>query len=196
MIIVLHHDKVLVWGIPPLSPHPPTFLNDNPIHISPLLKTSLPDNITRNFARILWERILDWYADSSQSIHLGGLAQDLDFNIHNVEIFIKPDLSDISLHVINTCQLIPGFRSILCSQYHILEDHTHVSELCVRNNECRIYIRSMSSGPNISPESPILLKLSLLGVGISTSCPASGRIVYFPRSNSHEIIVVDFLKYV
>ena len=47
--------------------------------------------------------------------------------------------------------------------------------------------------PTSLPESPIFLKLSVLGVGISTSCPASGRIVYFPRDNYLEIVVADFL---
>jgi hypothetical protein len=193
MIIVLCNHEVLVWGIPPLSPHPPDLLDDNPTHISPLLKTSLPDNIARKSKRIRWEMILDWYAGPSQSIHLGVSTELVD--LHNVEIVIKPDLSDISLHVINTCQLTSDFYNILRPQYHIFEDHTHVSEVFVRHNESCIYIRSISSPPNIiSPESPILS----LGAPqrISTSCPASGRIVHFPWNNSHEIIVVDFLKYV
>ena len=202
MIVVLHHKRVLVWGIPPLSPHPPTFLNNNPTYISPLLETSLPDDIPGNCERIGWEMILDWYAGSSQSIHLGVLVEDfkLDLNIHNVKIVIKPDLSDISLDVINSCQVVPHFSSILYSKYHILEDHTHVSQAYLMNtHEGMVYIRSTSSPPNIiSPESPIFLKLSLPGlatIGISTSCPASGRFVYFTGSNCHEIVVVDFLKY-
>jgi hypothetical protein len=198
MIIVFCKD-ILVWGIPPLSPHPPDFLNRNPTHISPLLKASLPDDITRKHNQIRWETILDWYAGSSQSIHLGVSVEDL--NIHDVEIVIKPDLSDISLHVINTCQLAPDFRTILCPQYQyrILEDHTHVSEVYARKDESRIYIRSTSSSPPniISPESPIILKLSLPGLGaLSTSCPASGRFVYFPRDDYFEIVVVDFFNYV
>ena len=107
-----------------------------PTTISPVLKASLPDDITRNSDRIRWETILDWYAayaGSSQLIHLSvsidGSIEDL--NIHNVEIVIKPDLSDISLHVITTCQLAPHFRSVLEPQYHILEDHTLVSEVYV-----------------------------------------------------------------
>ena len=203
MIIVLRNHKVLVWGIPPLSPHPPDVLNDNPIHISPLLKTSLPDYITRKSERIRWETILDWYSGSSQSIYLGVSAEDLDLNIHNVKIVIKHDLSDISLHVINTCQLTFDSRAILCPKYHIFEDHTHVSEVYANRDDSWLFIRSMSSPPPniISPESLIFLKLSLPGLGAhwisgSTSCPASGGVVHFPRNNSHEIVVVDFLKYV
>jgi hypothetical protein len=196
MIIVLCNHEVLVsGGIPPLSPHPPDFLNDNP-PISPTLKTSLPDDITCNSERIWWETILDWYAGSSQSIHLGVSVYNWNLN-HDVKIVIKPDLSDISLYVINTRQLTPDFYTILDPQYHIFEDHTHVSEVDVLKN--RIYIRSTSSPPNvISPESPIFLKLSLPGLGaldISTSCPASGRFVYCPRNDYLEIVVVDFLKY-
>jgi hypothetical protein len=199
MIIVLHNHKVLIWGIPPLSPHPPDFLNDN-THISPLLKTSLPDDITRNSEGIQWEMILDWYAGSSQSIHLGVSTEDS--NIHNVEIVIKPDLSDISLHVINTCQLTCNFHTILCPQYqyHILEDHTHVSQVYVMDDhEGKMHIRSMSSRPPniISPESPIKLTLLLPGAHKRvTSCPASGRFVYCQQNNYREITVVDFLKYV
>jgi hypothetical protein len=202
MIIVLCNHKVLVWGIPPLSPHPPDFLNDNP-PISPPLKTSLPDHIARKYKRIRWEEILDWYAGSSQSIHLGiseFSVEDLDLNIHNVKIVIKPDLSDISIHVINTCQLAPDFHTILYPKYHILEDHTHVSQAhLVDAHEGMICIRSTSSPPSniISPERPIFLKLSLPGLGGlrgSTSCPASGRFVYFLGNNFHEIVVVDFLK--
>ena len=189
MIILLHNHKVSVWGIPPLSPHPPDFLNDNPTHISPILKTSLPDNIARKSKSIRWEVILDWYAGSSQSIHLGVSTEES--NIHNVEIVIKPDLSDISLYVINTCQL--DFHTILCPQYHIFEDH-NVSEMHVWSHASRIYIRSMSSPPNIiSPESPKFLTVSLHGLnpsGISTSCPASGRCVYFPQENYRHIVVV------
>jgi hypothetical protein len=198
MIIVLCNHEVLVWGIPPLSPHPPDLLDDNPTHISPLLKTSLPDNIARKSKRIRWEMILDWYAGPSQSIHLGVSTELVD--LHNVEIVIKPDLSDISLHVINTCQLTSDFYNILRPQYHIFEDHTHVSEgYVVANGIYRIYIRSTSSPPPdiISPESPIFLKLSLPGLRalrISTSCPASGRFVYFPRNTDRQIVVVDFLK--
>jgi hypothetical protein len=205
MIIVLNDQEVLVWGIPPLSPHPPDLLNDNPTHISPLLKTSLPDDITRNSELILWETILNWYAGSSQSIHLGVSAEDWDSN-HNVKIVIKPDLSDISLHVINTCQLAPDFHT-LYPRYHILEDHTHVSQAYLMDDhEGMIYIRSTSSPPSniISSESPIFLKLSLPGVeahSMSTSsCPASGRFVYIPRDDTLEdnleIVVVDFLEYV
>ena len=192
MIIALSNDKVLVWGMPPLSPHPLDFLNDNPTRIPPLLKTSLPDDITRKSECILWETILDWYAGSSQSIHLGVLDEDLDSDIHNVEIVIKPDLSDIFLYVINTCQFARGLHSICSPQYHILEDHTHVSEVDVTNDDSRIYIRS-------TPENPIFLGLSLPGLGalhMSTSCPASGRVVYFRRRNYREMVVVDFLKYV
>jgi hypothetical protein len=202
MIIVLDDHEVLIWGIPPLSPHPPDFLNDNPTHISPLLKTSLPDHIAPISHNIWWEMILDWYAGSSQLIHLGISPEYLGSIIHDVEIVIKPDLSDIFLYVINTCQFARGFDSIYEPQYHILEDHTHVSEVhVVKNDESRIYIRSTSSPPPniISPESPISLKLSLPGLGAddtSTSCPASGRFVYFLRNNYLEIVVVDFLKYV
>ena len=157
----------------------------------------MPDDITRNSEHFRWETILNWYVGSSPSIHTGVLAKDLDLNIHNVKIVIKPDLSDISLHVINTCQLTPGLRSILIPQYHILEDHTHVSEVHVSevgvtNNDNEIYIRS-------TPESPIFLRLSLPGLGalnMSTSCPASGRVVHFAPNNLHQIVVVDFLKYV
>ena len=146
---------------------------------------------------ILWEIILNWYAGSSQTIHLGVSAEDWDLN-HDVKIVIKPDLSDISLYVINTCQFARGLPSIFYPQYHILEDHTHVSEVYFDPDGSQIYIRS--TPPNvISPESPIFLKLSLPGLnvnGISTSCPASGRVVHCLRNNPHEIIVVDFLKYV
>ena len=197
MIIALCNHKVLVWGIPPLSPHPPDFLHQNPTHISPLLKTSLPDDIIRNSECIVWETILDWYAGSSQSIHLGVSAEDWDLN-HDVKIVIKPDLSDISLHVINTCQLVPDFCTILRPQYHIFEDHTHVSQpYIIDKDEGRIHMRSTSSRlPNILPERPIILKLSLPGLRVlPSSCSASGRFVYFPWDHCHEIVVVDFLEY-
>ena len=199
MIIVLHNRQILIWGVPPLSPHhPPDFHNDNPTHISPLLKTSLPDDITRNSKRIRWEMILDWYADSLQSIHLGVSTEVL--NMHHVEIVIKPDLSDISLHVIHTWQLAPGFHTILWPQYHIFEDYTHVSQAYVMNDrKGKMHIWSTSSRPPnvISPESPITLTLSLPGaLLIPSPSSASGRFVYVPRNPSHDIVVVDFLKYV
>ena len=197
MFIVLHNHKVFVWGIPPLSPHPPDFLDDNPTHIPPLLKTSLPDDITRKHKHIRWEMILDWYTEPSQSIHLGVSTRLL--NLHNVEIVIKPDLSDISLYVTNTFRLAPEFWTILCSQSHIFEDHTHVSEPhIIDKDEGRIHMRSTSSRPpNILPESPISLKLSLPRVYRLSSCPASGRLVYSVDENyCHDYIVVaDFLKY-
>ena len=177
MIIVFHNHEVLIWGIPPLSPHPPDFIDDNPIHISPLLKTSLPDDISRNSEPIRWEMILDWYTDTLQSIRLG---VSTELNFYNVEMVIKPDLSDISLHVINTCQRVP-----LVSQYYIFEDHTHVSQADVLNyDESIIHIWSTSSRPPniISPESPITLTVSLPGAHdflFPSSCPASGRFVYY-----------------
>ena len=72
---------------------------------------------------------------------LGVLALDLSSNLHNVKIVIKPDLSDISLHVINTCCLTSETNGILCPQYHIFEDHTHVSEVYVNSNKSQIFIR-------------------------------------------------------
>jgi hypothetical protein len=168
-----------------------------PTHISPLLKTSLPDDITRKHKHIRWEMILDWYAGPSQLIHLGVSTKVL--NIHNVEIVIKPDLSDISLYVVNTFRLAPDFHTILWPQYHIFEDHTHVSQpYIIDDDEGRIHMRSISCRPpNILPESPIILKLSLPGLQVlPSSCSASGRFVYFPEwNNYHEIVVVDFLKY-
>ena len=196
MIIVLDNHEILIWGIPPLSPHPPDFLNDNPTRISPLLKTSLPDGIG-TYSRICWETILDWYAGSSQLIHLGVSAESLYSMILNVEIVIKPDLSAIFLYVIKTCPVTHGLLNIFYPRYHILEDHTHVSEVHVDNcNKSYIYIRSTSSRPPniISPESPIFLRLSIPGFGhysTSTSCPASGRFVY---GNFLDIVVVDFLE--
>ena len=138
--------------------------------------------------------ILDWYAGSLQSIHLG-VSTNVS-NIHDVEIVIKPDLSDISLHVINTWQVAPGFQPLLRVQYHIFEDHTHVSQAYVMNDrKGKMHIWSTSSRPPnvISPESPIILTLSLPRVyAITSSCPASGRFVYV--NFSHKIVVLDFLK--
>ena len=104
---------------------------------------------------------------------------------------------------VQTCALpifAPDFHAILRPQYHIFEDHTHVSQAYVMDeHEGKMYIRSTSSRPPniVSPESPIILTLSLPGAHlIPSSCPASGRFVYVPRNPSHEIVVVDFLKYV
>ena len=98
----------------------------------------------------------------------------------------------ISLFISST---LANFRTILCSQYHIFEDHTHVSEVYVKKDESRVCIRSMSSRPPniISPGSPIFVN-GPIAHRIPTSCLASGRIVYFPRDNDLEIVVVDFLN--
>ena len=202
MIIVLHKNKVFIWGIPSLSPHSPDVFNDNPTHIPPLLKTSLPDDITCNYERIEWENIFDWYAGPLQSIHLGHLGVSTKvLDIRDVEIVIKPDLSDISLHVIDTHRLAPHFDTILWPKYHIFEDHTHVSQgHIVHDDKDRIwiYMRSTSRPPNILPESPRILRLSLPEVREGpSSCPASGRFVYsVDKNNCNEIVVADFLKYV
>jgi hypothetical protein len=63
----------------------------------------------------------------------------------------------------------------------------------------KMHIRSTSSRPPniISPESPVILTLSLPERDTNpTSCPTSGRFVYCRQSTSREIVIVDFLKYV
>ena len=144
--------------------------------------------------------ISEWHSVSLQSIHLGILCHA--FKLHDCKIVIKPDLSDISLHIVNTFQLTADeFNTMLQERYNVCED-THIScgpgKFFPQNHQRRIHIRSRPSHPsNVrTPRCPVILNVSLPGSRFcsQSSCPASGRFVHLDMNdNNHRIVIVDFL---
>lgn len=200
MIIMLYREEILVWVIPQLSSQPPDFYDPNPTHVPPSFTISLPDDLIHKMEISQWLILPDWYSVSSHSICFGLLSNDL--KLYDLQLIIKPDLSDISLHVIDTCVI--DTRQLIAEGYtpyprNICED-THLScELLERRNRCTLYIRSTSScHPNIiPPECPIVLQLSLPDTSLFyvESCAASGRFVHSSMCDPRRIVVADFLTW-
>jgi hypothetical protein len=93
--------------MPPLSPQPSDllhFLNNNSTHIPPLLKIPFPDGIVRQTFIRRWMTVFSWYFGSWESVYFDIIYTD---SIRQrFKIIIKPDLSDVSLHVINMPEII------------------------------------------------------------------------------------------
>ena len=191
----------MIFAIPPLSPQLPDFFDYRPTYTPPLFRTTFPDNLVRQTGFINWEPMPSWYSGSSQRLYLDALLEGL--KLYGVEIVIKPDLSDVSLHVTHTCRLIPydyEYDSTSFRTYGICEDNLVSRWDIVDPNQCRIQIRPISSHPAniLSAGGPIVLNVSLPGTLYPqnpASCPAFGRFVHLDRNDSHRIVIVDFLPY-
>ena len=117
--------------MPLLSPHPSDlrhFLDNNSTHIPPLLKIPFPDGILRRTPILTWLTISSWYFKSWESIYFDSLYTDS--MLQRFKLIVKPDLSDVSLHVINKSEIISNdlmksleaYRSRICDGYMVCED--------------------------------------------------------------------------
>ena len=114
--------------MPPLSPQPSDlghFLNNNSTHIPPLLKIPYPDGVVRHTPIFTWIIVSSWYFGSWGSVYFDIFYEDSI--LQRFKIVIKPDLSDVSLHFINTSEIPKDFMKSLeaagvCDAYMICED--------------------------------------------------------------------------
>ena len=189
-VIVLYEEAVLIWEIPPLSPHADSkFFARYPTgtHLPPpLFKITFPDDIVPRFIGL--SRFSSWYCCS-----LGPLYFDMssrDMKLHTFQIILKPDLSSVSLHV-NTYRHDSHWISL--RKYRICED-TLVSSWIYEHEDrqlnryqCGIYTspQSTNGGP------PVTMVLPDIGRKYAVFlCPTSGRCV---RLNSSDMVaVLDF----
>ena len=126
-VIILNENKIFIWAIPPLSPHPPDFFNHHPTHIPPLFIIPIPGDIenqlTPEFLR--WNTLSSWYFGSSQPLYcdlLGLLNSGGDSTLHRFQLMIEPDLSTASLHLTNTPEISPHeFTDVYFEEYMICE---------------------------------------------------------------------------
>ena len=118
IVLCASEEAVLIYAIPPLSPQPLNFYDDNPTHIPPLFKISFPNDIVLHSR---WKTTPSWYFGSSQSLYFDILSRVS--KLHRFKIILKPDLSTASLHVVNKPELTPhNFSSVCLQEYRICED--------------------------------------------------------------------------
>ncbi|KAF8800465.1 hypothetical protein BYT27DRAFT_6832561 [Phlegmacium glaucopus] len=144
-----------------------------------------------------------WYFGSSQPLYFD-MVHPRHPELQRFKIIIKPDLSDATLHFINTLQLTPrDFERVATpSTSNICED-----TLVSFPDQCGIYTGSISLSHTTNTISQgdsyvVSMLLPVDGCGSSHSlCPASGRFVhldwyydYYPGRTSR-IVVVDFLPH-
>ena len=134
-----------------------TYLNLMYLNIYIFTKSYAPNNNLNNIYTYMLNNLpSNWIQVTRKQ---GSCPQQLtlpSFKLHNCKIVIKPDLSDVSVHIINTFQATQcEIRNMFYNQYKICEG-TRVS--CgtgrvlsqMRQNQW-IYIRSVPSHPpNVS----------------------------------------------
>ena len=194
-IIILCVDEILIWAIPPLSPqqsdlHDFLRVDCNSTHILPLFKIPLPDDIVPHSHEILGRATLSsWYFGSG---FLESVYFDFFFTskIVKFKIIIKPDLSDASLHIINTSEcitddIIKSVAQFSYCKYKICED----ALVYLQNLSSRNYKTSGECDGFILTSAPSYVLMRWKGP-VQSLCPSSGRFVYWPHRRSR-IVVVD-----
>jgi hypothetical protein len=189
-VIVICEEEILIWAIPPLSPQPPDFFDHNPTHIPPFFIIPFPQDIILHTELVDWKTISSWYFGSSQPLYFDMLCQS--YKLHRFQIIVKPDLSDASLHIINTSELTPyDFEDESFQSYRICED-TLVSCWTTHDPpQCGAYtgLTSARSAHDISYGGPAA-KMPIAGYeSVISFCPASGRFVHL---DSGGLAVLDF----
>jgi hypothetical protein len=109
-------------------------------------------------------------------------------------LIVKPDLSDTSLHVINTSELTPhNFDYVSFQSYRICEDTLVSFWSSSLGHKCGVFTGLTSAH---FPDVPVRHWMSRDGHSL---CPASGRFVYFVYNNNggddydSRIVVVDLI---
>ncbi|KAF8802299.1 hypothetical protein BYT27DRAFT_7197407 [Phlegmacium glaucopus] len=200
-LVILHEGGILIWAIPPLS-QPADFDRDNIPRLQPLIRLKFPDGLARHPEPPIWRRMSRWYSGSSQPLYFD-MVHERHLELQRFKIIIKPDLSDATLHFIDTLQLTPRDSERLAtpSTSNICED-TMVS-FWDTSDDCGIYTGSILSHPTntVSHRDPyaVSILLPVDGRGHSHSlCPASGRFVHLDYDDHDDIstiVVVDFLPH-
>ena len=113
----------------------------------------------------------------------------MDSKLDRFKLIVKPDLSDASLHVINTPELTHNFENVyFLDSYRICED-TLVSVWCY-NLKCGVYTGFVSSH---FPDDVVLRGWVNRRRSYSL-CPASGRLVYHTYvDDDGRLVVFDLI---
>ena len=201
----------MICAIPPLSPQPPDFYDPDPTHIQPLFAIPFPDGIVPHCEVIGWNTVDSWYLGSSHPLYFDMLLCRHS-RLHRFKLIVESDLSDASLHFINTSDPTPhNFDEVSFQSYRICED-TLVScwiEECQWSNEYdpipmtyRYGVYTGLTSTRFSnlishdvPAAKILLPGTRYDYCCIFLCPASGRFVLkvmdgTPQSSS--LFVLDF----
>ena len=188
-LIVLHIKEILIWAIPPLLPQPPDFHDNNPTRLPPRIRVKFPDGLgLYPIVPYGFRMMSSWYIDSSQPLYFDkvyALQRD------RFKLVIKPDLSDATLHFINT---LPVDENTFLYEFVLCED-TLVS-YWVASAACGISTGSMLSHPTntiLHKDIDIWLPADTPCGSTSPICPASGRFVYM--HGPYKIVVLDFLSH-
>ncbi|KAF8801190.1 hypothetical protein BYT27DRAFT_7342089 [Phlegmacium glaucopus] len=195
-IVVLHEEGIWIWAIPPLA-QPANFDHENLARLPPLIRLKFPDGLALHPEPPTWITMSSWYFGSSQPLYFD-MVHAGHLRLQRFKLIIKPDLSDATLHFINTLQLNAHDSEDMGtpSTSNICDDIL----VCFWDtfNQYGVYTGSIISHPTntISHRDPSVLSmlLPLDGCGHSHSlCPASGRLVHLDWGDIDRIVVFDFL---
>ena len=183
-IIIFCEEGILVWAIPPLSPHSPDhFLDRNPNRLPPLFRIPFPNDTVYPDIRH-WRTISSWYFGSWDSIYFDILR--LDSTLERFKLIVKPDLSDTSLHVIDSSKPIHNFGNPTLQSCSRICEGTLVSLWHRSNNQkCGVYTGLLST--QFSCDSAIKDRMARPSRSL---CPASGRFVYFTCDDDDNVRIV------
>jgi hypothetical protein len=181
-------EGIFVWAIPPLLPHSSDhFLYDNPTHLPPLFRIPFPDDLV--WLNIVdWMTLSPWYTEYRESIYFDIAHSNSKFD--RFRLVVKPDLSDASLHVIDSSELpLYNFQNRTRQNHYRICEDTLVSfwRGYYENRKCGVYTGLTSAYfPGAIGASG-----SLFGLFNRYSlCPASGRFVFFTAPDGEIVIVV------
>jgi hypothetical protein len=114
----------------------------------------------------------------------------LDSKLNRFKLIVKPDLSDASLHVINTSGLtLHNFKNVSFQSYRICED-TLVSIWRSYDHKFGVYTGLTTAH--------FTSDIAWIARDDHSICPASGRIVYFAYSDDDDnddgrIVIIDLI---
>jgi hypothetical protein len=152
----------------------------------PLFNIPFPDGIVRHEI-FEWNRASSWYSGSWESVYFDIIYTDSI--IQRFKIIIKPDLSDVSLHVINMSE----FVSDGLLKYPESEDDHNVCDGYRLCEDALVYFwingRTWGAYAGLT-SAPCTNVVTRLNGHINSLCPTSGRFVYH-TDDSDGIAVVD-----
>ncbi|KAF8801207.1 hypothetical protein BYT27DRAFT_7198526 [Phlegmacium glaucopus] len=195
-IAILHQEGIWIWAIPPLA-QPANLDCENLAQLPPLIRLKFPDGVALHPEPPEWRILSSWYFGSSQPLYFD-MVHARHLQLQRFKLIIKPDLSDATLHLINTLQLTAhdSEGAVTPSVSNICEDI--LVSFWDTLDRCGIYTGSILSHPTntIPCGDPFVVSMVLPvdGCGHSHSlCPVSGRFVYLDWGDIDRIVVFDFL---
>ncbi|KAF8801209.1 hypothetical protein BYT27DRAFT_7198532 [Phlegmacium glaucopus] len=195
-IVILHEEGIWIWAIPPLA-QPANFDHENLARLPPLIRLNFPDGVALHPEPPEWRTLSSWYFGSSQPLYFD-MVHAWHLRLQRFKLIIKPDLSDATLHLINTLQLTDH-----TSEWAVAPSTSNICEDILVSfwdtfDRCGIYTGSILSHPTntIPCGDPFVVSMVLPvdGRGHNHSlCPASGRFVHLDWGDIARIVVFDFL---